>query len=511
MPPIQTAALPAGPAKLSRTSGETKTQSQSAAGGKPAERGPKLDMSTLTKAEKRALAAKQQELAKAKRAGPKKEPTAGATGAPADASATSSHKAGPGKTNAPAKTNTPAPTKPKTTVAHKPTDTNNVINSSNSINNNKRKPSDEGTINADSTSSSAQSVSVSLEGNKRVPYFMHLADWTDKGAEKLEQGVVLHTEVIRLGFKYANGSICGSSARCVALVKAMECVVRDYELPPKTEFSRHFYENLKPMIRFLVQCRPKAVSMGNFIRGFKNKITQCRGKSEGAAKAFLLTYLDEFIEERFLTAQQLIVDTGMKKIVDGDVIMVYGCSYVVGRLLIAAHEEGKKFQLIVVEGEALMEGKEMLRRMSSVGISCTYVLLNAISYMMATTTKVFLGAAAMLSNGNLVSRVGTALVAMSAHGQYVPVIVCCETIKFSEKCILDSITWNELGNPNDLNDCPALDGWRDASTRLTLLSLRYDVTPIEYLAMIVCEFGMIPPTSVPVVLREYDVTDRLKE
>lgn len=31
---------------------------------------------------------------------------------------------------------------------------------------------------------------------------------------------------------------------------------------------------------------------------------------------------------------------------------------------------------------------------------------------------------------------------------------------------------------------------------------RYDITPPEYITMIITEVGMIPPSSVPVVLRE---------
>ena len=38
---------------------------------------------------------------------------------------------------------------------------------------------------------------------------------------------------------------------------------------------------------------------------------------------------------------------------------------------------------------------------------------------------------------------------------------------------------------------------------MRLLNLVYDVTPPEYVTMIVTEVGLLPPTSVPVVLREY--------
>lgn len=37
---------------------------------------------------------------------------------------------------------------------------------------------------------------------------------------------------------------------------------------------------------------------------------------------------------------------------------------------------------------------------------------------------------------------------------------------------------------------------------LPVLNLVYDVMPIDFITLIVTEFGLIPPTSVPVILRE---------
>ena len=36
-----------------------------------------------------------------------------------------------------------------------------------------------------------------------------------------------------------------------------------------------------------------------------------------------------------------------------------------------------------------------------------------------------------------------------------------------------------------------------------LLNLMYDAMPADFVTLIVTEFGAIPPTSVPVILREY--------
>lgn len=37
---------------------------------------------------------------------------------------------------------------------------------------------------------------------------------------------------------------------------------------------------------------------------------------------------------------------------------------------------------------------------------------------------------------------------------------------------------------------------------LKLLNLRYDLTPIKYVTLVITEFGFLPPTSVPVLIRE---------
>eukprot|EP00057_Strongylocentrotus_purpuratus_P005933 XP_011660407.1 PREDICTED: translation initiation factor eIF-2B subunit delta [Strongylocentrotus purpuratus] len=102
------------------------------------------------------------------------------------------------------------------------------------------------------------------------------------------------------------------------------------------------------------------------------------------------------------------------------------------------------------------------------------------------------------------SRVGSSVIAMVAKSYNVPVLVCCETYKFSDRVQTDSFVTNELGDPGDLvsinrSKCNLAD-WRDINA-LTLLNLVYDVTPPDFVSMVITEIGMLPCTSVPVVLR----------
>ena len=108
----------------------------------------------------------------------------------------------------------------------------------------------------------------------------------------------------------------------------------------------------------------------------------------------------------------------------------------------------------------------MARQLTSLGLHCTYVLVSSVPYIMQEVisrkkckkfskgdfknlllqvTKVFIGAHAVLANGCVMSRVGTSQVALVAKSQNVPVLVCCETYKFSERVQTDSFVFNELG------------------------------------------------------------------
>ena len=114
-----------------------------------------------------------------------------------------------------------------------------------------------------------------------------------------------------------------------------------------------------------------------------------------------------------------------------------------------------------------------------------------------------MGAAGLFANGSVMSRLGTAVVAMMAGSCNLPVIFCCETYKFDEKVQLDSICSNELGDPDELvRRDELLSEWRENDS-LRLLNLTYDITPVTLVTMVITEVGNLPPTAVPVVIREY--------
>ncbi|KAI0228007.1 Translation initiation factor eIF-2B subunit delta [Lamellibrachia satsuma] len=343
---------------------------------------------------------------------------------------------------------------------------------------------------------------------KKVNLFSHLHQYEHEVS--LTQSVPfssgkIHPAIMKLGLQYAEGVICGSNARCVALLGALKQVISDYVTPPQKELSRDLDAKIKPYISFLTQCRPLSVSMGNAIKYVKWQITHMPTEmSDAKAKELLYERIQLFVKTNILLAAQAISKSACTKIQNEDVILVYACSSLILRVLCDAHKSGQTFRVVVIDSRPKLEGREMLRRLVQQGIPCSYVLISAAAYVMKEVTKVLLGAHALLANGYVMSRVGSSQVALVAKSYNVPVLVCCETYKFCERVQTDSFVFNELGDPDDLvtTDCTMvpLSDWRDMSY-LSLLNLVYDVTPPELVSLVITEIGMVPCTSVPVVLR----------
>lgn len=245
--------------------------------------------------------------------------------------------------------------------------------------------------------------------------------------------------------------------------------------------------------------------MGNAIRWLKVEISGVDPDTpESKAKSDLCEAIDHFIKERITFADQVISTSATEKIYDGDVVLTYAKSSIVQQTLVEAFRQGKKFRVIVIDSRPLFEGKNLARALANLGLEVQYALTQSISHAIKDATKVFLGAHAMMSNGRLYSRVGTAIVAMCAKEADIPVIVCCESIKFTDKVALDSIVTNEVAPPDELilqgNSSSALSTWREVPN-LQLLNIMYDLTPAEYITMVITEHGSLPPSAVPVVHR----------
>ncbi|KAL1489674.1 hypothetical protein ABEB36_013616 [Hypothenemus hampei] len=317
----------------------------------------------------------------------------------------------------------------------------------------------------------------------------------------------IHPVFVRLGVQYSEKVILGSNARALALLSAIKTLINDIQTPSKQEFCRYFQAILQSCTDYIQDCRPFAVSMTNALRAFKHQLRHIdTNHSDNEKRAILLEFIETYVRNDMLKAWDAICMKVNEKILNGDVILIYGCSSLIRRILLEAYKDGKHFSVIIVDSRPLLEGREMLRRLAVAGIKCSYAIINSLSCVMKQATKVLLGAHALLTNGSVMSRIGTAQVALVAQAYNKPVLVCCETYKFSERVQTDSFVYNEIGDPDlflnidtSSNSNPLVS--QKDNNKLNILNLLYDVTPPDLVTAVVTELAILPCTSVPAVLR----------
>lgn len=408
------------------------------------------------------------------------------------------------------------------------------------------------------------------EVTKIPALFSHLETREQRNAQSPTVSHIVHPAILTLSLNFASHKIVGSTARLREMLKVFKAVILDYETPENTTLTRHLTGHLSHQIEYLKSARPLSLSMGNGIRWLKQEISHISiDTPEQAAKALLCQKIDEFIRDRIELLDQLIIENSSHHITNRCTVLTFGHSEVLVKLFRhCVLEQGKSFNLVIVDSHPLFEGKKLLSALSETRmradskvasrqrappitqdkLKVTYVLMNLLSLtILEDVDLAFLGAHAMLSNGYLYSRVGTAMVAMMCNRRNISVLTCCESIKFSDRVQLDSVTTNELADPNDLlmnidlKQAPPrrslaleqfiklqeAEGPKQASEKkdkldlassssslqdweklplLNILNVMYDLTPPHYINKVVTELGALPPSSVPVILREYKNT-----
>lgn len=249
---------------------------------------------------------------------------------------------------------------------------------------------------------------------------------------------------------------------------------------------------LNPQIEYLTACRPMCFSMGNAVRWLKLQVSKIDPDLPDLdAKKLLCEAVDSFLRERIVLADLVIVKSAADMIANGDAVLTYGHHPLVERAFYhARHEQGKQFSVILVDDPFERVGRDMAKRLVVEDIEVSYVPdLSAMGAHLQEASTVLVGAEAMFSNGAMYARAGTCDIAIAAMDLGVQVAGLSETINFTERVAMDSLTYNEIDPERHSND-----GFR----------LLFDTTQDKHLTAVITELGNTATTSVAAILRKLE-------
>ncbi|KAL5090324.1 hypothetical protein Trisim1_004516 [Trichoderma cf. simile WF8] len=340
-------------------------------------------------------------------------------------------------------------------------------------------------------SAAPMTTTAPKEAKPSVPEcFSHLA--MAKGVNLTHADKDVHPAVLLLGQQMSTMAISDSTTRLEATLLAFKKVIDSYTTPHGTTLSRHFTSHvLNPQIVYLTACRPMCFSMGNAIRWLKLQISKIDiDMADSDAKKLLCEAIDSFIHERITLADLVIVNTAADMIAQDDVILTYAHHHLVERALLKAKASGKRFKVILVDDPFERVGLDHVKKLAAAGIPVAYSPdFGALRTNLQESTTVLVAAEAMFSNGAMYARAGTCDVATAAFDLGMRVTSLCETINFTERVSIDSLTYNEI------------DPERNTDEEFRLL---FDTTRDKSISAVVTELGICSAKSVPAILRKLE-------
>ncbi|KAL7718552.1 Translation initiation factor eIF2B subunit delta [Entamoeba marina] len=278
----------------------------------------------------------------------------------------------------------------------------------------------------------------------------------------------IHPSFIRFAAESSEYKCIGSTVRALRFIECVIMTIKASGLKQSTECIARIEENMK----ILEKVRSVSVGMNNV-----KKFIFMRNQD-----------LDQTIETaqnismNILGSQREIVSNIQKYryISNNAVILTVNYSTLLLNVLKNAHLNNEAFSVVVVETSPFEEGALFARCLSKIGIDTTYILPSGLQQVLSSVTRVLLSASSMDGKGSLYTRSGTASVLIAARHYHIPVIVCCETYK---------MTAEVMRNENEI-------------CRIGTIGTMYDDIPAEFITVVVTEFGQVPASAIPAVVRE---------
>jgi len=313
--------------------------------------------------------------------------------------------------------------------------------------------------------------------------------------------------VERLAEAYQARKCVGSTNRVRQLLLCLKEVVQSYT-HKSGSYSQALLVLINHVISRIQEARPISTSMGNAVKSLKahltvlsqgEKLKEARDAAEmltvEVQKKKTLEHLEDTLKEYVEKAVETIVKTLSSYYAEKEIqhVVTYGHSESVVKSLIRAKESGcKDICVTIVDAAPSFEGQKTLKHLLDADISCEYTLMHGMDVVFqryngnedgANQSMVCcIGASAVLANGKIMSRAGSASFCNAAKTRGLKVLVAAETIKFHERVGIDSVLHNDI---QDFVIEPGM------IPNLRKLCVSYDL--VDDIDEIVCEKGIISP------------------
>jgi len=190
-----------------------------------------------------------------------------------------------------------------------------------------------------------------------------------------------------------------------------------------------------------------------------------------------------------LQAIARVAEYGCELIADGDRVMTHSYSSTVVAALKEAFNKRKNMEVVSTRSGPGRTGERIAQELGLYGIPVTFIDDTATGLYISMVNKVVVGADRVCADGKVVNGIGTYQLALAARTAGVPFYVLCEALKFDPRLRGDEVDLEEK-EPSEVIEPGKL------PPGVRVRNPYFDITPLELVAGIVTENGLLTPKDV---------------
>lgn len=279
-------------------------------------------------------------------------------------------------------------------------------------------------------------------------------------------------------------------ARRVAIeaLEALQVLAKE----TKAESSQEFAQELLEAKAIFFTSRPTEPLMRNAITFVVDKVLSTDKKEINDLSKIVLSSSQEFLAS-LEASREKIAEIGSKRILNDMTVFTHCHSSTVTNILRKAKQEGKNFKVTCTETRPVLQGRITAQEMLNLGVKTTMIVDSAARSFIKQADTVLVGADALTSEGGIINKIGTSMIALLANEARVPFYVASELLKFDA-----STLWGEY---EAIEERSSNEVWKEAPERLIVRNPAFDATRAKFIHGLICEEGVISSQSINEVVR----------
>lgn len=293
----------------------------------------------------------------------------------------------------------------------------------------------------------------------------------------------MHKSVTETAKRIKQLEIQGARNVAIAAIQAIEEASKESKAKQKKEFLKELTEAKNA----LFVSRETEPLMRNAIRHIIYAVESSPNGSATELASEVSRVSGMFLRQLEASKEQ-IDEVGSKRIFHHAKVLTHCHSSTVTNMLRKAKLDGKVFEVVCTESRPVFQGRITAKEMLDSGIKTTMIVDSAVRHFMNDIDLVVVGADAITSEGNVINKIGTSMVASAAKEARTPFYVVSELLKFDPETV--------RGDYERIEERSQKEVWPDYPSGLIIRNPAFDVTRREFIHGIICEEGIISPHSI---------------